>query len=63
MHALLTLLLVFLTVGVVAVLLVGVIGLFRGGDPRRSNKLMQYRVILQGAVLIVVFLLVLLFRS
>jgi len=63
MHALLTLLLVFLTLGVVAVLLVGVIGLFRGGDSRRSNKLMQYRVMLQGAVLIVVFLLVLLFRS
>jgi hypothetical protein len=63
MHALLTLLLVFLTVGVVSVLVLGVIGLFRGADPRRSNKLMQYRVILQGAALVVVFLLVLLFRS
>ncbi len=63
MHALLTLILVFLTLGVVAALAIGVIGLFRGADARRSNKLMQYRVILQGAALIVVFLLALLFRS
>jgi len=63
MHAFLTLLLVLLTLGVIAVLVIGVIGLFRGADSRRSNKLMQYRVILQGAVVIVVFLLALLFRS
>jgi hypothetical protein len=39
----------------------GIFGLVRGGgDPRRSNKLMQSRVILQGlAVLLVLALLML----
>jgi hypothetical protein len=38
--------------GVLGVLFAGIIG-FAGGnaDPRRSNRLMQYRVLLQGAAI------------
>ncbi|MGH7154204.1 MAG: twin transmembrane helix small protein [Acetobacteraceae bacterium] len=44
---------ILLMLATVGVLFVGVIGLVRGGgDPRRSNKLMQYRVLLQGAALL-----------
>ncbi|MDE2333208.1 MAG: twin transmembrane helix small protein [Rhodospirillales bacterium] len=47
-----------LMAGVVGVLLTGMIGLVRGGgDPRRSNKLMQWRVALQAAALLVFILL------
>lgn len=38
--------------GVLGVLFAGVFGVVRGGtDPQRSNRLMQYRVILQGVAL------------
>ena len=57
MHVLLTLLLVFAMLGVLVVLGLGVIQLVRGGDPRRSNKLMQFRVILQAAAILVLALL------
>jgi hypothetical protein len=30
----------------------GVLQMIRGGDPRRSNKLMQMRVVLQGLALL-----------
>ena len=44
--------------GVLGVLLAGMIGLARGGgDPRRSNKLMQWRIILQAAALALFMLL------
>ena len=45
--------------GVLGVLGAGMIGMVRGGgDPRRSNKLMQWRIILQAAaVLLFVVLL------
>jgi hypothetical protein len=53
--------LMFATLGV---LMAGIIGLVRGGgDPRRSNKLMQYRVLLQGAALLLFAILVTLLRS
>ena len=35
----------------------GVVQMIRGGSPRRSNKLMQMRVLLQGAALLVFALL------
>lgn len=49
-------LLMFATVGV---LFAGLIGVARGGtDPRRSNQLMRWRVILQaGALLLFVLML------
>ena len=39
------------------VLLAGVFGLARGSDPMRSNVLMRWRVVLQGAALLLVLLL------
>ena len=57
MHVLLTLLLVFAMLGVLVVLGLGVLQLIRGGDPRRSNKLMQFRVMLQAAALLILGLL------
>ena len=48
MNTFLTVLLVLALLGVLVVLGMGIFGLVRGGDPRRSNKLMQSRVILQG---------------
>lgn len=54
-------LLMFATLGV---LIAGMVGLVRGGgDPRRSNKLMQWRVILQAAALLLFALLMTLLRS
>jgi hypothetical protein len=63
MHVLLTLLLVLTLAGVLGVLLAGIIGVARGGDPRRSNRLMRWRVILQGAALLLLALLLSLARS
>ena len=42
----------------IGVLLVGMLGLTRGdGDPLRSNRLMRWRVLLQGATLLLFALL------
>lgn len=50
--------------GVLGVLFAGMVGLVRGdGNPQRSNKLMQYRVILQGVALALFALLMLISRS
>lgn len=48
-------LMMFATLGVLAA---GMIGMVRESDPRKSNKLMQYRVLLQALtlVLFIVFL-------
>jgi hypothetical protein len=44
---------VLLMLATVGVLLAGVVGLARGGgDPMRSNRLMRWRVLLQGAALL-----------
>ena len=46
------------------VLLAGMVGLVRGGgDPRRSNKLMQWRVALQALALVLFVLLLSLLKS
>jgi len=59
--AVLVALLMFATV---AVLLAGMVGLVRGGgDPRRSNQLMRWRIILQGAALLLFMLLMSLLKS
>ncbi|MBX5471680.1 MAG: twin transmembrane helix small protein, partial [Acetobacteraceae bacterium] len=44
----LSVLLALVMIAVLGVLLAGVVGLARGEDPRRSNRLMRWRVILQG---------------
>ena len=54
----LTVLLAFALAGVLGVLFAGLLGVVRqGGDPRRSNALMRWRVILQGAALLIFMLL------
>ncbi len=57
-----TILLVLAMAGVLGVLLVGVVTMLRGDDPRRSNKLMQARVIMQGLALLLLAVLMLLGR-
>ena len=59
--AILVALLMFATLGV---LFAGLFGLVRGdGNPARSNRLMRWRVILQGAALLLFALLMTLLRS
>jgi hypothetical protein len=57
-------LLVLAMAGVVGVLVAGMVGMARSeGDPRRSNKLMQWRVILQATALVIAMILIGLIRS
>lgn len=50
--------------GTLGVLFAGLIGVARGGvDPRRSNQLMRWRVILQAAALLLFMLLLSLARG
>jgi hypothetical protein len=63
MHAALTVLVGILMLATLGVLLAGMVGMVRGGDPRRSNKLMQLRVLLQGAALLLFIILMSLLRS
>ena len=59
--AILVALLMFATLGV---LFAGLFGLVRGGgNPARSNQLMRWRVILQGAALLLFALLMTLLKS
>jgi len=60
MATFLTVLLVLALIGVLVVLGMGIIGIVRGGDPRRSNKLMQSRVILQALALVLLATLMML---
>jgi hypothetical protein len=60
MRLVLTVLLVLALLGVLIVLGLGVATLMKGGNPRRSNKLMQSRVILQAIALALLAMLMLL---
>jgi ABC-type Na+ efflux pump permease subunit len=55
-------LVVLAMLGALGALALGVINMARGGDPHRSNKLMQSRVLLQGLALIIFAIFMLLFR-
>jgi len=57
MHVFLTVILVLAMIGVLIALGVGVATMLKGGNPRRSNKLMQMRVIMQAVALIVLAIL------
>ena len=57
-----TILLVFAMIGTLTVLGMGVASMLRGGDPRRSNKLMQSRVIMQALALVLLAILMLMAR-
>lgn len=55
-------LVVLAMLGALGALALGVINMVRGNDPRRSNKLMQSRVLLQGLALLLFAIFMLLFR-
>jgi NADH:ubiquinone oxidoreductase subunit 6 (subunit J) len=57
MHAFLTVILVLAMVGVLIALGVGVATMLKGGNPRRSNKMMQLRVIMQAVALVTLAIL------
>ncbi len=63
MHAFLTVLIGVLMLATLGVLIAGMVGLVREGDPRRSNRLMQWRVLLQGAAILLFVILMSLLRS
>jgi hypothetical protein len=62
MSPLLIIVVVVLLLAILGVLGTGIAQLFRGGDPRRSNKLMQYRVMLQFGLLMLMGLFMLIFQ-
>ena len=57
MTVFLTVILVLALVGVLVALGVGVATMLKGGNPRRSNKMMQLRVVMQAVALIVLAIL------
>jgi type II secretory pathway pseudopilin PulG len=57
MRVFLTVILVLAMVGVLVALGVGVATMIKGGNARRSNKMMQMRVIMQAVALVVLGLL------
>jgi hypothetical protein len=60
----LTILIALLMFGTLGVLFAGLFGMVRGGgNPTRSNQLMRWRVILQGAALLLFALLMTLLKS
>jgi hypothetical protein len=60
----LTILIALLMLGTLGVLFAGLFGMVRGGgNPARSNQLMRWRVILQGAALLLFALLMTLLKS
>jgi Hypoxia induced protein conserved region len=63
MHAFLMVLVGVLMLATLGVLVAGVVGMVREGDPRRSNRLMQWRVLLQGVTLVLFMILMSLLRS
>ena len=62
MHSILPVLVVIAMLGTLGVLALGVISMVRGDDPRRSNRLMQSRVLLQGLALLLFALFMMFFR-
>ncbi len=64
MRGFLIVMIVVLMLATLGVLVAGMVGLVRGGgDPARSNRLMRWRVILQGAALLLLAVLMSLLRS
>jgi ABC-type Na+ efflux pump permease subunit len=63
MHGFLTVLIGIMLLATLGVLVAGMIGMVREGDPRRANKLMQWRVLLQGATILLFMILMSLLRS
>jgi hypothetical protein len=64
MTTFLSILVVIAMLATLGVLIAGMVGLVRGtSDPRKSNRLMRYRVMLQAAALALFALLMTLLKS
>lgn len=64
MTTFLSILVIIAMLATLGVLIAGMVGLVRGtSDPRRSNRLMRYRVMLQAAALALFALLMTLLKS
>jgi len=57
MASFLMILLMVVMLSILVVLGLGMVGVARGGNPQRSNRLMQWRVGLQGVALLIFVLL------
>jgi NADH:ubiquinone oxidoreductase subunit 6 (subunit J) len=62
MQTFISILLGLVLLGVLGVLAAGVIGMVREGDPRRSNKMMQWRVALQALAILLFAAIMMLLR-
>jgi hypothetical protein len=62
MEYVLPILVVLAMLGALGALVFGVFNMAKGGNPRRSNKIMQSRVLLQGLALLLFAIFMLLFR-
>lgn len=62
MEAVLPILVVIAMLATLGVLLFGVVNMAKGGNPQRSNKLMQLRVWMQGAALLLFVIFMLLYH-
>jgi len=63
MRTFFTILIGLMMLGTLGVLVAGMIGMVRESDPRRSNKLMQYRIIFQAAALALLAILMMMLRG
>lgn len=63
MHVFMTVVVSLLMLATLGVLVAGMVGMVRETDPRRANKLMQWRVLLQGATIVLFMVLMGLLRS
>jgi hypothetical protein len=62
MEYVLPVLFVIALLGVLGALAYGVFSMARGADPRRQNKIMQSRVVLQGIALLIFAIFMMLYR-
>ncbi len=63
MHTFFSVVMGILLLCVLGVLAAGWIGMIRETDPRRSNRLMQWRVLLQGAAILLFAIMMMLMKS
>ena len=63
MHTFFFVLMILALLAVLSTLIMGIVGMFRGQDPRRSNKLMRYRVMFQTIAILLMAVFMMLYRS
>jgi hypothetical protein len=63
MNMFLTTIVVVFLLAILGVLTAGIVRMFRGGDSRRTNRLMRYRVMLQFGLLMLMALFMLVFHQ